>query len=1379
MPIQDNLDVEELQGLQIEEAKREQEKTLQVRGQLNSAIDMQLQAQAAPGTQEKTEEEKGGTVDDIFTGVVSGLAQAAGEIPQSLVDIADTVAPDWVSEEWEAGATSQWVKDGLVDLLESPVFSGLNEMASVGTDGSFSERIENGPDDTAGHFAREFTRNAAAFVGVGKFAKIANIGQKFAKNHKFVSMAVREAVADGISVDPREERLFDLMKEFDATASMGEFMGTDVNDAPALARLKAVAEGSLIGGAIAPIQGLIARKMLASKHAREAIKGQWTKGSDLTDIEFEKIDSVMGEVIDKRNAADDLITMSEWYHTFRSDSPVVGELRDTFAKNADQIDEGNLSAEAQAMLANIRTTDPDVDVWQYLNNLEGLTPRQLMDQVDTGVGQRVDELMGVRESGMDNATLQKAIQEAEAQLEVVERKFRAEVLSEPFERADVGVRNNWLRAAFASRRSKSQGGRTLVATDNSYDVLAAELTARGLSFDEEIIPRLGKRKAGENVAGQEIDITKVPVKVFGKFKLAPEDATAMARIASSGVPLRQAAVEIGERFFAGDAGVSNFKSLVEADSTDHFYESFEGIAKYVSNLLYERGSDAAKVVDHVQTHKAAKKIVAEEIAERGLKNEAELSKLMDDAFGKQKAGRRPTEDLAARTVASKMVLQQAQRHFNKLSNPLGTKARFNMEARAELLNAAQFLADAWKLDRGIATDLGRGLNARKIKVDLGMTEGAFNNIMNQAYGNPKKLVDQLTSMRNFTGREVADLMSKSGQAHSMWVSGLLSNPATWAVNAISTSLNMTVLPIERALGAAFRGQVREAASHVGSLGRIPMELTQAFKAGRAAWRDGIGTTISGTGVSAHGPLSGTMHNVAESKGVHSLSYKMVKAMDSLYSIPGKVLISTDEFHKSIAFSMEAHRLVKQHLVKTRPHLRGADFEVEAKRMVDMARRPEQMSNIVDGQTKALIRRINKNSSEAAKRATFTEDLGDGALGSMAERIHANPMGRFLVPFVRTPANVMKQTIARVPIMDALIKDERVKYGAMFKGDGTVIAEKAASYSISLMTLAAVGEMVANGQITGQGPLEPSHRATWLLSNQPNSIKLFGNWYRYDRLAPAGTYLGMATDLSELSQDMEEDEAIAGGAVLVELMTNRMKDLSFMQGIFEFINAVDDPARMPQYLAKQAGTLVPMSSAMRAVRNTVDDTQRSTVGVVDNSSNGFLQALNQIKNTIPGLSEGLPPRLNIFGEPMVKPAAYGFNVVNPLHSYMDDSVPELQALSELEIPMNMASFTKKNGLALTGEQTNQWIMAMNRGDRLKKRIMRLMRDKSFIARPKQMQEKIVKKILTKARSNGFKAMLRAKGNEDLRLRYKIASLRRTSSGSVQSQSRIERLKSQLS
>lgn len=225
--------------------------------------------------------------------------------------------------------------------------------------------------------------------------------------------------------------------------------------------------------------------------------------------------------------------------------------------------------------------------------------------------------------------------------------------------------------------------------------------------------------------------------------------------------------------------------------------------------------------------------------------------------------------------------------------------------------------------------------------------------------------------------------------------------------------------------------------------------------------------------------------------------------------------------------------------------------------------------------------------------------------------------RWIVPFVKTPANIINEAIKRNPA------------GVVFLGKATTqaqLSERLALLAQGSMVSAWAGMQYLKGNLTGDAPKDPAERdAFFAQGKQPNAIRLFGNWIPFERIEPIGTSLALTVNAIQDFKDSDKEIPFERVMDAVGGMAQSLTNKSFTQGLTNMMKAISDPDRFASAWQERmiAGFATP--GFLNFLAQLKDPTIRQPRGVIE-----------RIKSRIPGLSEQVPPKLTVFGEEVKRP-----------------------------------------------------------------------------------------------------------------------------------------------
>jgi hypothetical protein len=353
-------------------------------------------------------------------------------------------------------------------------------------------------------------------------------------------------------------------------------------------------------------------------------------------------------------------------------------------------------------------------------------------------------------------------------------------------------------------------------------------------------------------------------------------------------------------------------------------------------------------------------------------------------------------------------------------------------------------------------------------------------------------------------------------------------------------------------------------------------------------------------------------------------------MGEAFRVPGRFLGAEDEFFKAVGYRMELNALAYRQAAAE-----GLTGPEAAARVAQVVNDPPES--------------IHLEAVTASRIQTFTNELG--APGKAAQKLFSSiPALRLIAPFIRTPTNIVKFVGMRSPL---------APFAKSFQADvaaGGARRDLAlARMSMGTLVFGGAMHLALEGHITGK--LSDNHgvRAAQMRKGlQPYSLKVGDQLYAFNRADPIGMFFGLMADVVEIGKYANTDDYYeVAGAVSIALAQN-LTSRTYLRGLSDAINAIHDPDRyMERYLTRMASTFVPYTSLVSQVERVMDPTLRMAYDVMD-----------RVISRTPGLSDQLPPRRNLWGEPIVLGGALGWDMVSPIYTST-----EIESLADDEIINN--------------------------------------------------------------------------------------------------------------
>ena len=395
---------------------------------------------------------------------------------------------------------------------------------------------------------------------------------------------------------------------------------------------------------------------------------------------------------------------------------------------------------------------------------------------------------------------------------------------------------------------------------------------------------------------------------------------------------------------------------------------------------------------------------------------------------------------------------------------------------------------------------------------------------------------------------------------------------------------------------------------------------------------------------------------------------LVVPVGSAIRLPGRFIAGIHSFFRAMNYSMEKSAIAYR-TASEEGHT-GTAFDA---RVGDIWQNPSE----------EIMQR-------ARHEATQLTLMGEGSawVRKLAELVNTPVVGslpllKFVSPFVHIAANVIDQSlIKRTPLGAILSAELRADLAGR---NGTVAADTAAARMLvgtALSTLC--GGLAAQGYLTGSGPSDPNEARVWRLVYQPHSVRVGDMWYQVNRLGPLGMLSGIAADMYDVAHTAAEGDMLAAAAHLQHAFTQNVLDESFMRGPAELLRAIEDPGRYGEaYLKNFVASFVPFSVGMAQIARAADPHARQARTVMD-----------AIVQKVPGMSQSLMPRRDVFGEELPSPDALGLPGLSAIWEKKVTTDPVNLALAALGIGITMPERKIRN-VDLTDAQYDDYARVAGR------------------------------------------------------------------------------------
>jgi hypothetical protein len=475
-----------------------------------------------------------------------------------------------------------------------------------------------------------------------------------------------------------------------------------------------------------------------------------------------------------------------------------------------------------------------------------------------------------------------------------------------------------------------------------------------------------------------------------------------------------------------------------------------------------------------------------------------------------------------------------------------------------------------------------------------------------------------------------------GALNEFWVHNILGAPKTLALNVLGGLSVAISEPGSRALGGLLSGDkaltrtaLKEWTTMVSTIHQSAFYALKSFYASK--------TFIDGRTITELAEKNQDIFIGDADVPLHQMlmpwKIGIYNTLGNLNRFIGKRgMQATDELLKQMAFRSRVMALsIDDGLAK------GMSYGDAVKYAKDASAKAieDQLDAVAQG--KVTDNPIAQKAVDYARFATFQNDLPDDAIGAVGKSLSTfrnnHPLFTQIMPFIRTPFNLIEFHASRMPILQNFTDNLRSKIQA----GGKQAAEAEAAIHIGTLVLGsaimlAFTDQMEGGQ-SGSGFKPEGGRAGVLRASgvQPNSILIdsaTGERIRIDRLDPWArhfTLMGKIKDIYKYGTKNDQDAVMAG---LVAAFATNFGEMSTLGGIKQVIDAFQSEKSLGQAAGERVGTMVPY---FRLMQDVFGEDYKVAYDIVDN-----------IYKSVPGLNNDLDLRRHpVFGTKIERLDTLGF------------------------------------------------------------------------------------------------------------------------------------------
>lgn len=577
----------------------------------------------------------------------------------------------------------------------------------------------------------------------------------------------------------------------------------------------------------------------------------------------------------------------------------------------------------------------------------------------------------------------------------------------------------------------------------------------------------------------------------------------------------------------------------------------------------------------------------------------------------------------------------------------------------------------------------------------------------------------------------------TGKALQIMYNSLLSSPTTQLVNNVSNLFNTFYRPIT-AWSGGDKAVKQQAQASFANFGQT---VSDAYKMAALSFKENkpmtqgskmdLTTSQVGYQLDQLTKEAEISDDTGFKLGVGFVNMLADIADFPLFTIPSRLLTTSDEFFKTMVARMEFNRLMMEKAQKFET-AEGLDAAFKSLLESEYSRNFTASGQI-----------LNPDLVNAAKEVTFQQDLLSGSsiqhISTMTKLV---PESRIFFPFIKTGHNIMVFTGTHVPVLNLALRESREVLmnpnadpfqKAMMKG----------RMAYGSLTIATAGLLLMQGKLTGNGPSDPKRYKEWEKTHQPRSIKFGDTWVSYERVEPFGQILSAIADVHYAfnSGELEVDKAQYLMQYLGFAIAANLTNKTFFAG-FSQLSALIDPkgGNAPERVLNAglsiANNFLPYAGARRMLANAFQPTMLEFNSTFDRFLHSATMGLAGEKALSYDFLDGHPITASRGGWNSLLPVRFVERKTDPLRDALEDIEFDYSAIMKevggVDLPPSVTSYIQQK-MFETGvrERLERYMLNKNFRDMVEK-YKKDLRDGRRVSKENQYFYRNVQDIIRDAR-----------------------------------------------
>jgi len=648
----------------------------------------------------------------------------------------------------------------------------------------------------------------------------------------------------------------------------------------------------------------------------------------------------------------------------------------------------------------------------------------------------------------------------------------------------------------------------------------------------------------------------------------------------------------------------------------------------------------------------------------------------------------------AELVKSGNALLDLAQYARELNVSLSASTEEKQLALLALRKQAMIHGEIQAWVKGTQTEIARALSAMRITTqDARFTKEELGSLI-EHFGGDKlniEFANKIVSLADDPAK-LNKLIRKSGWVKTLdmlqevFTNSILSGPITHVTNIMGNSLRAVAGTAETAIAAGI-GKTRrmlgseldaadfnEAVAQAHGLVEGIKDIVDLVKSGKISEIGQFGgSKIDGGAFFDPAITAGNLGANAD-----TFLGRLINGVGTTIRVPGMALQLEDNLFKQInvrsSLRQNAYRQAKSE---------GLYGDTLTKRIAELVNDPPE--NLMTKAHEDALDAVFAKSLE--KDGGMLDRMGIWLQTAKNEGVNGKalvPGLHFIVPFIKTPTNILKYAWDRMPIL-GLINQQNINILKQGGREADLLLAKQTMGATALM----IGSYLASQDMITGGLPQLTKGQKEVGGKQAYSIKIGDKWVSYNRVDPIGMFLGLAADFANLSGNVDEFTRDELAYAAVAALGTNLGSKTYLQGLFNTIGAISDAAKgQTAGIEKWASSMVNGMTPFYGLRNQGnkafgDDVVREVNGLFD-----------KWKATIPGYSTTLPPHRNLLtGAPIVYEGGMGIDIASPFYTKTEVNDPAANEISRLKLKFFQHPPKRFNGIDLSNDQYDRLMVLM--------------------------------------------------------------------------------------